>query len=101
MNIKTPLLKLSCLLLLFILDIDSSAGAVGQEVSATPPSELTALSPPTKTPTKRNRCHTCRKKVGLTGKGEREREREREREERRRRREERGHIDISKQGVRD
>ena len=53
---------------------------MGPDVSATPPSELTALSPPTKTPTKRNRCHVCRKKVGLTGekeKGGRERERER------------------------
>ena len=69
------------------LDIDSSSGAVGPDVSATPPSELTALSPPTKTPTKRNRCHVCRKKVGLTGekeKGGREREGEERRGEERR-----------------
>lgn len=44
------------------LGIDN--GAIGPVVSATPPSELTASSPPPK----RNRCFTCRKKVGLTGK---------------------------------
>ena len=52
----------SLLLSYCILGIDN--GAVGPVVSATPPSELTASSPPPK----RNRCFMCRKKVGLTGK---------------------------------
>lgn len=57
---------------LYYIDIDSgstpSEGAVGgHDISATPTNELTALSPPTKSPAKRNRCHMCRKKIGLTG----------------------------------
>ena len=44
-------------------------GAVGPDITitnTTQPDDLTATSPPTKSP-KRNRCFTCRKKVGLTG----------------------------------
>lgn len=43
-------------------------GAVCSTVTTdtTQPDDLTAASPPTKSP-KRNRCFTCRKKVGLTG----------------------------------
>jgi hypothetical protein len=47
-------------------DVTASSSSCMVDVSATSPSQLTA-SPPVKSPHKRNRCHMCRKKVGLTG----------------------------------